>query len=183
MMLVLGLCAPAGRADTVSSCGWIVHEGACYRFQDLEIPGDYVLPDSLNLAVPGIYHVTGVTYDTPPVCGDYMYTVRLRDVVIGPCIPDTFGCGRIAHYVDDSDCYVWTRIGGSLSILLGALQGFAVGDTALAIGIACNTCVPVPGTCADYGGFVEHLELKACPYRLNPVLQTSWGQVKVMYRR
>ena len=182
-VLVLGVPTAASRAETVSSCGRVVREGECVRFQDLAELRDYVLPDTLDLEIPGIYHITGVPYDSSPICGDYAYSTHLRDVVVEPCVPDTFGCGRIIRYSDEYDCRVWTQLTGGLSFLLGDLGQFAVGDTAVVIGIEDHISQPIPGTCADYGGFLVQAELMPCPHPFNPVLGTSWGRVKARYRR
>ena len=181
-VLVLGAPAAASHGEIVSSCGRVFREGDCVRFQDLAQLRDYVLPDTLNWEIPGIYHVTGVPYDSPPVCGDYAYSTHLRDVVVEPCVPDTFGCGRIIHYSEEYECDVWTQLTGGLSFLLGDLGSFAVGDTVVAIGIEDRSSLPIPGTCADYGGFLVRTELMPCPHPVNPVLPTSWGRVKARYR-
>jgi hypothetical protein len=181
LLLALTLLATESRADAVSACGWIVRESGCLRFQNLEEPGNDILPDSLDLNSLGIYHVTGVRYNAPPTCGDFYYSTHLRDVVIEPCIPDTFGCGRIFLYTEEYTCHVWRALAEDRTFVLGDLFGFAVGDTVMAVGIECRTCQPVPGTCAEYG-WLWQMQLTACPHALNPVLQTSWGQVKVRYR-
>lgn len=182
IVLVLGAPAAASHAETVSSCGRVLREGDCVRFQDLAQLRDYVLPDTLVLEIPGIYHITGVPYDSPPVCGDYAYSTHLRDVVVEPCVPDTFGCGRIIHYSEEYECDVWTQLTGGLSFLLGDLGPFGVGDTVVVIGIEDRSSLPIPGTCADYGGFLVRTELMPCPHPVNPVLPTSWGRVKARYR-
>jgi hypothetical protein len=179
---ILALLPRGSSAETLDACGRVEVFSGCLYFEGVESPSLYLLPESTAVQVGGIYHFTAEIYRTAPVCGDFYNSWRLRNVVVEPCVPDTFRCGRIMHRVNDYDCVVWESLTDDRAYLLYDLQGHALGDTVGVVGIPCPGCYGVVGTCVDFGFILFREQLIPCPDVLNPIRETSWGQIKNLYR-
>jgi hypothetical protein len=166
-------------AQTIDSCGQLSRHSSCLVFVPFDDPDIYALPDSFPATDPGFYHVTAEYYRDPVSCAFWPYSHRLRNVTIGPCSPDTFGCGRIQQSNDgEDDCLVWSSLRDHNRFLVGDLKGFQVNDVVLAVGVLCPAmlCPPVPGRCP--GGVLLDMQLLACPDSLNAAPETPWGRIK-----
>lgn len=184
LSVTLALLAAQGRdssAQRIAACGEVNKMSGCLIFRTLEYGSAWILPDTLALAWPGIYYITAESYVSPTRCG-IEYTFRLRDVTVEPCRPETLGCGRILRFVDDGFCYAWESLATHEWYHVDDLGGFSPGDTVMAAGLPCPSCLIAPGGCLDYGTLVLQMRLSACPDTLNPVLPSSWGALKWKYR-
>ena len=171
-----------GMAESISACGEIDRIQDCLRFWRFDTPESFVLPDSTFVAAPGIYHVTGESYMSSVSCEPSV--LSLRDVVVGPCTPDTLGCGILGHFTgDDGDCYWWKNLPEQHVFNVPDLGGFAAGDTVIAIGVPCPACVGVGGSCTAFGTSLFEARFVACPGTPNPVVPETWGKIKWRYRR
>jgi hypothetical protein len=169
-------------AENISACGQIERNHECLVFWRFDVPGSYLLPDSIVVAAPGVFHVTGESFMAPDPCEPFV--PGLRDVVIGPCTPDTLGCGVLGHFAsDDGDCYCWRHLPEQSVFNVLDLGGFSVGDTVIAFGIPCPACLPVGGTCASFGVPLFDAHFVACSDSLNPLVPETWGGMKWRYRR
>lgn len=185
VLIPLIFCAGDGNAEIISGCGEVVRGDDCLQFTPLDKPEVFGLPDSLEVESWGVYHITGETYNGSPVCGNPFYSRRLRNVVAAPCPLQDFGCGVIRLWEDGHDrCILWSALSGETTFTCDDLGEYAVGDTVTALAIPCYPlCVPIPGTCADFGLGTFELQFAPCADTLNPAEPTTWGAIKSMYRR
>lgn len=161
-ILLVVLVPRSSLSEHVSACGRVGRFADCLYFDRFDSGESYVLPDTVDLVYPGEYHITGESYVGPPRCSVVRNVAHLRGVVAAPCHPETLGCGRILPSSERNDCYVWASLSTEAHFGLSALNGFVVGDTALATGFPCPSCPLVPESCAGYGGLLLHAHLSAC---------------------
>jgi hypothetical protein len=179
-LLSLSLVQAASPADldTYVSCGRVSRRGDCLVFTSYPDVTEFVIPDSIHIPDPEFVQVRGrYSIDDWVVC---RYRVlRLRDVQVESCTPESLGCGTIGMGSFDyhHGCYVWDSLTGETRYVID-LDGFAVGDTVLATGIPDRIAYPVSGNC---GLILLDPHLYPCS-PLNPVRTITWGRIKSTYR-
>jgi hypothetical protein len=169
-------------AERVDSCGQILRSGDCLIFVTYWTPpqaGFYVLPDTIPLEAESEWRISGDTRRISRQCDGMTYTYALDPISITPCVPETLGCGVLGDCDDEYHCYQWSALGYTGDMfLVDNLSGYSLGDTVLAIGIRAN-CYSI---CLCGGGCLLHSTFTSCGDTLTPVLKTSWGRVKALYR-
>lgn len=167
LCIVLGsvaLSPDTARAARVSVCGLVGEDVHCLGLWTVDTGESFVLPDTLDIVVPGLYHVTGESYMSSASCEPGV--PNLRDVVVGPCTPDTLGCGVLGQFTsDDGDCYCWRNLPEQQVFNVLDLGGHAVGDTVVAIGVPCPILLAVGGTCQAFGWHCSRRTLSRVPTR------------------
>ncbi|MBM3286298.1 MAG: hypothetical protein FJY88_02950 [Candidatus Eisenbacteria bacterium] len=181
LMLSLAACSTS-EAERIDSCGQIYRDRDCLLFFAYGGPHpgcSYVLPDTAQLAVDSEWRIVGDARRMSRRCGYITYYNALDPVSIGPCVPETLGCGVLWNFEPEYNCYVWSKLGYvETRLLTDGLHGFDFGDTVFAVGIR----MPCIDICICGCGCLVHYEFSACGDTLTPVERMSWGRVKALYR-
>ncbi len=171
------LSASIVTAEPVDECGRFFTSTGCVEFYPVRGQAMYITDlDSLppgGTEIP--FRLRGDLVQLERICDGWLFHECIINAAVLPCEPESLGCGVLSRDNEDA-CSYWTS--AKYGMLVTALNGFSPGDTVLAVGILDYSL----GTWCIGIGFIDNPVFSACPDSLSPVVRTTWGTLKAIFR-
>ena len=180
LLLALALLIPTdGRSGPVDECGRITTWGSCVFFASIANGYTWYYLDNYGSFQPGdLVHIWGESPPDDSTCGDLRLLV-VRNNGIEACPPEDLGCGVLTGPTYDDECFFW--ISPIHGYLLCDERGYAAGDTLHAWGNPDRSCASFCLKKDDVGCLLQQ-RFAACSDTLTPVVPTTWGHIKGIFR-